>query len=63
MSHSKYKKKDDAYRDRPLPSRLRELGFKLAMAEMYGTRKGTDLSGMKAAHEGMLRELYRKGGK
>ena len=57
----RYQKKDDSFRDRPLSSRLRELGFKLSMAEMFGSNK--DLSRMKAAHAAMLSELYRKGGK
>ena len=37
-------------------ARLRELGFKLANAERYGTQK--DISGMKNAHRILLNKYY-----
>lgn len=40
----------------PFKARLRTLGHKLAMAEMYGS-KG-DLSKMQKAHKSMLRAFY-----
>lgn len=39
-----------------LKQSLRDLGFKLATAEMYGTSK--DVSRMKNAHRVLLRKFY-----
>jgi hypothetical protein len=39
-----------------LQERLRELGYKLATAERYGTSK--DISGMQQAHRVLLRKFY-----
>ena len=47
--------------DKPLASRVREMGFKLGRAELYGSTN--DLSAMKRAHDSLLRELYKRGGK
>ena len=42
--------------DQTLQERLRELGYKLATAERYGTTK--DISGMQTAHRVLLRKFY-----
>ena len=41
----------------PFKTRLRSLGHKLALAEMYGTKK--DITDMKRAHQAMLRGFYK----